>query len=376
MTTFTDTLTARIATTKAGMPALALALSMAAAAPTTANSVVDRQTGSLRPAQVNDAKIGLGNGSVIVAPIPFSNPMIGTGLTLGAAYLFKTDEGSDPSGVGVAALRSDNDSQAAVIGANLNLDNNRWKLSAMVGEADLRYDLYASDDLQIPLRQDGNLGRFTLGYGVAPDVTIGGIARYLDSTITANSSITDVLPPELQPALNAAIVNVGLEAFWDTRDDTIYPTEGLHLKVSSQQGFIVDGLGEDYHKTFALRETTVLATRAAMCGATDGAPFFDACGLGGFDGFRGYNATQILSTRSMSVQAELRQRLGARFGGVAFLGFGGAGTGFSDLDQKGSAAGIGLRYRVSKKFPVDFAVDGSYNADDEALLYISVGQRF
>jgi hypothetical protein len=38
--------------------------------------------------------------------------------------------------------------------------------------------------------------------------------------------------------------------------------------------------------------------------------------------------------------------------------------------------GLGLRYRVSEKFPVDFAVDGSVSEDGDGLLYISVGQRF
>ena len=41
-----------------------------------------------------------------------------------------------------------------------------------------------------------------------------------------------------------------------------------------------------------------------------------------------------------------------------------------------AAGGFGLRYRVSKKFPVDFSVDGSWNDEHEGLLYISVGQRF
>ncbi len=40
------------------------------------------------------------------------------------------------------------------------------------------------------------------------------------------------------------------------------------------------------------------------------------------------------------------------------------------------AVGLGLRYRVSKKFPVDFAVDGSLSDEGDSLLYISVGQRF
>ncbi|MEI4234929.1 hypothetical protein [Roseovarius sp. D22-M7] len=69
---------------------------------------------------------------------------------------------------------------------------------------------------------------------------------------------------------------------------------------------------------------------------------------------------------------EYRKRLGKRIGVVAFGGVGAVGDRLDALDDVGAAAGLGLRYRVSKKFPVD----GSRNEEGESLLYISVGQRF
>jgi outer membrane translocation and assembly module TamA len=85
-----------------------------------------------------------------------------------------------------------------------------------------------------------------------------------------------------------------------------------------------------------------------------------------------------LSKASVSFQAEFRQRFTNRFGGVAFAGTGWTGDDFGSLRDNGtrSAAGLGLRYRLSRKFPVDFAVDYSHNDQDEGLLYIYVGQRF
>lgn len=93
---------------------------------------------------------------------------------------------------------------------------------------------------------------------------------------------------------------------------------------------------------------------------------------------RGFNSTQYLDQRLFSVQAELRQRLGRRFGVVAFGGVGRTGPSFDQLRSGGAhaAGGIGLRYRVSMKFPVDFSVDASRNDQGEDLLYIYVGQRF
>lgn len=354
-----------------------------APAPVRANdSIIEQQTSGLDVDELDDTDLGFRNGSLIVAPIPFSNPMIGSGLILGAGYLFQFDPQSDPSVIGLGGLRSDNGSQAVAAAVSLNFNSNRWKMSLGGGTADVKYDLY-DGNLIIPLRQDGVLARLTLAYGLTPDLNFGLVSRYLDTTITTQSSLFPNLPPAFQPSADLTILNAGLEANWDKRDDTVYPTDGFRVKLSSQRGFIVDGIGADYNKTYglfdsyvSLGENTVIASRAAVCHATDAAPFFDACSLGGVDSFRGFNATQILNKRSMSTQLELRQSLSDRIGAVLFAGIGAAGPTFDNLNQSGAAGGFGLRYRVSKKFPVDFSVDGSWNDEHEGLLYISIGQRF
>ncbi len=346
------------------------------------DSLIEQHAGDLDIDDLDDTPFGFASGSLIVAPIPFSNPMIGSGLILGAGYLFQLDEESDPSLIGLGALRSDNGSQAAAAAVNLNFNSNRWKLSLGGGRADVKYDLYAGNAV-IPLRQEGVLARAVLAYGVTPKLNFGLVTRYLDTSITTQSPLFPSLPPQFQPSANLAILNAGLQASWDKRDDTVYPTKGFRLKLSSQRGFIVDGIGNDYNKSFGLFDTylslgkdTVIANRTAICHATTAAPFFDACSVGGIDSFRGFNATQILDDRSLSAQLELRQRFGNRLGVVLFAGIGAAGPTFDNLNKSGVAGGFGIRYRVSKKFPVDFAVDGSYNDNDEKLLYISVGQRF
>ena len=81
----------------------------------------------------------------------------------------------------------------------------------------------------------------------------------------------------------------------------------------------------------------------------------------------------------VSLQLAWRGRVGqSRFGYAVFAG---AGRVAEDMNHIGdadthSAAGIGLRYRVSKKFPVDFAVDAAYNDEHSFTTYIYVGQRF
>ena len=122
----------------------------------------------------------------------------------------------------------------------------------------------------------------------------------------------------------------------------------------------------------------MIAARAVACHANQAAPFFDSCSLGTTDNFRGYVSTEFLDDALFSIQAEYRSGKAGRLGFVAFAG---AGAVDSDIAKAfggkyRAAAGLGLRIRLSKSFPLDYAVDLSVNERGEDLLYISVGQRF
>ena len=342
----------------------------------------DNDAGS-QPARSPDLsdtpELGIRNGSFIGAPIPFQNPMLGAGLALGLGYIFQTDPTSDPSMLGIGAMRSDNGSRAAGLMVDLNLLENRWKISALYAQATLNYDLILPT-LDLPLRQDGTLCQIELSYGVSPDLSFGGTLRYLDTSITTN---TASLPTAFRPALNLEVLNVGAVADWDLRNDPIYPTDGARLFGAASRGVVLDGLVQDYIKLYLLFDhylplgtDAVLATRLALCGNSKTTPFYDQCSVGATDAFRGFNVTQLLDDRMASAQIEYRRRISKRLGVVAFAGAGAVGDRFGDLDKTGQATGLGLRYRVSQKFPVDFAIDGAHNSDDKTLLYISVGQRF
>ena len=127
-----------------------------------------------------------------------------------------------------------------------------------------------------------------------------------------------------------------------------------------------------------VREDDVLAFRLAGCGATEDAPFFDACSLGGTDSFRGFPSTRFIGSELASFQIAYRGRLTDRLGYEVFAGAGEVFNRFgSETDTNlRKAAGIGGRFRLSRKFPFDYSVDVSYNDESEALLYAYVGQRF
>lgn len=327
--------------------------------------------------------LGFRNGSIIVAPIPFSNPAIGSGLALGAGYLFKTDPSADTSVIGIGAMQSSNGSQAHGLMLNIALPENRWTFDATFAQADIRYDFF-SGATKIPIRQDGSLAQAGLSYGLAPDILLGGTLRYLDTTVGLDVGGT-FLPPEIIPDLGLELFSFGAVFEWDTRNDSDYPTEGFHLNVDVNRGQVLNGPSRNYHYGKALFDTyhsfsprSMVASRLSTCATTSNTPFFEQCSIGFTDGFRGFSPTQFLDTRMVSAQLELRQRLGKRLGLVAFGGMGWTGDSFGTLTDAGTqaAVGVGLRYRVSQKFPVDFSVDVSHNDLDEDFLYIYVGQAF
>jgi hypothetical protein len=322
-------------------------------------------------------------GDFVIAPIPFSNPTIDSGLGVAAAYLFETGPGSGTSWVGAGAFGSTNDSRGAALGTSLSLFGDAWRVSAVAGAADVFYDLYL-DDRALPIAQSGWLGRVEAQRRVTDGVYLGLRLRYLSVNTRIRFSALDAgLIPDLGTKLTAGLVGPTLEA--DFRDDDIAPRLGWRLQVAALQSFdepFADfGVGDYQSATVLFDHFTplfsgdALAFRLAACGVTGDAPFFELCSLGGDDGFRGYASGRYLGRRLLSAQAEYRGRFIERWGWVAFGGVGGVGDVLGDDDVIKPAGGVGLRYRLSRDFGLDFSADIAIG-DEGAADYVYLGQAF
>ncbi|MEM8630083.1 MAG: hypothetical protein AAGF74_02485 [Pseudomonadota bacterium] len=333
------------------------------------------------PAETN---IGFARGSFIVAPIPFESPELDTGLALGGAYLFQADEGSSKSSIGLGGFRTKNDSRGVGGGANLSFSNNRWQATIFAADAEVLYDFFINS-VPFPIEQSGQALRADLKYGFTPQISAGIGFQYLDTTVAPNFRFLNFLPPELQPDASLEIFKLGLLFDWDRRDDNFYPSTGTLVSASSFRGTMRDLDDRVYEKHVisaagyrSIFGDGVIAGRVVGCAASDDAPFFDSCAIGPTDGFRGFPATEFLDNALFSVQAEYRGRLSKRLGYVVFGGAGSVAEDFSDA-LGGSyqlAGGLGARIRLSRKFPVDYAIDVSFAEDGAQLLYLSVGQRW
>ena len=357
---------------------LAIALGAASA------QAEDRHLTGNQISMVTDSEenIGFRNGSFIVAPIPFSNPLIGAGLALGAGYLFQADPASRTSMLGIGAMKSENGSEAFGLSVKLALNQDRWTVTSTLAEANLRYDLLAGP-IAIPLLQTGRFAKVKLDRKVAPNFKVGILGKYLDTDISSGSPGFSGLPSNYRLTNGLTTYSLGLVAEYDTRDSDLYPKDGMHLVATALANEVKSTSVTNYSKATALFShytplgaDNVLALRLTGCGTDGQAPFFDLCSVGGTDAMRGFNPTRFLGARLLSAQAEYRHRLSDRFGFVAFVGAGSVGANFDSLNRGGYAGGAGIRYRVSRKMPVNFAIDMSYNDKGDSLLYISVGERF
>lgn len=326
--------------------------------------------------------IGFTAGSFIVAPIPFESPSLGTGLALGGAYLFRNDGKSDTSSITFGGFRSSNESQAVGLALNLAWDEDRWSMKFALADAALNYDLYV-DGRPIPVGQSLKGARFELAFRPSGPMSYGGSLGLGEFKLLPAKR--KALPQEFLADATLEITRVSAFGEYDTRDDTFYPTSGLRFSGTVSHGIFAGSGRSGYTKGVATAsgylpvfDQSVLAGHAVACRASDNAPFFDACSLGVTDNFRGYVSTEFLDTALVSVQTEFRGQLVGRLGYTVFAG---AGSVSNDIGSALSgdfraAGGVGLRIRLSKTFPLDYAIDLATNERGTQLLYISVGQRF
>ncbi|MFY0691310.1 MAG: BamA/TamA family outer membrane protein [Paracoccaceae bacterium] len=327
-------------------------------------------------------EFGFSSGSLIAVPIPFSNPTIGNGLAGGGAWLFSADSASRTSTIGLGGFRSDNGSSAVAFGADLKLNANRYMVSLLAGKADLKYD-FTAGPFDIPLEQSGDLYKLEFSYGFSREFSVGVGFRYAETALS--TSFAGSLPLEISATTDLKVFKFGLVSNWDRRDSDIYPTRGSLITLDMFRGEVSGFNGKDYEKAIVkgsyfrpiFEDGNVLALSATLCHASDTAPFFDACSIGLTDGLRGFSVTEYIGDRLVSAQAEYRGRIGKRrLGYVAFAGAGSVQGTLTSETGLHAAAGVGVRYRLSEAFPVDFSVDVSANTDGETLYYIYVGQSF
>jgi outer membrane protein assembly factor BamA len=333
-----------------------------------------------------------GKTDLIIVPIPLSSPSLGTGITLGGALFYNPNGSKEPWTSGGAVMVTSNGSRAMGVGHKMFLGQDKFKLTAFLGYADVNLRFYgigpAAGELNrsVDINERGLFSFIDPQVRIAPNFYVGMRALVLNLETSLRREPPEGSGIELPPprVLDSRLVQLGPVAVYDSRDNSLYPRDGIYAQAAWLRG--VTGLGSDFGNDRvtlygnlyrSLGARTVLAARMSTCAVSKDTPFYDICLYGASSDLRGYETGRYRDNASWATQAEIRHRVKGRFGVAAFFGVGGTAPGFGDLGNSTilPAGGAGIRFQASKTTPVNLRIDYAMGKDSEAL-YISVGEAF
>jgi hypothetical protein len=281
-----------------------------------------------------------------------------------------------------------------LIGGSMHFKEDKYRVLGAFGAANINIDFYgigqgsAERGFFVPINIKGKGLLAQPMVRISRNIYIGPRFQYrqLDAQIDVSSEnrrrILDrigTVPPDISDALSNLLdtrtVALGPQLQRDTRNDQFYPTTGSYLNAGGD--FFMKGLGSKFtyqtyvakfEKYHGLTDRQVLAFGGYGCAAAgDRVPIYDLCLFGSRNYIRGYPTGRFQDRRMFATQAEYRltlPKLGRfsfteRFGIVGFGGVGWVGPKFGDFSFSDllPGGGAGLRYRLVKKYPVNFRLD-------------------
>lgn len=323
---------------------------------------------------------------VVVAPIPISNPTVGTGLAVVVMPFYYLGPDSPLSNTAVAAGYTSSGSWALGAAQTTRLKGDEIRIDGLLAFIDLRYNFFGKGaeageaGRSVPIQQKAAALVPELLFQLRQHMFVG--VRYRGIKVETSLD-TSAVPPLLAPLIDVsgtiASSGLGPVAVLDTRDNEMNPSRGLlaefrgnfaqHTFGSDNTYFNFSSAANHYQRLGA----GVLALRGYACGATQRTPLFDLCLYGAGNDLRGYEIGRYRDRAMFAAQGEYRFPLGGRFGGVAFAGTGKVGAEFGEMGNEPwlSSVGIGVRWLASQKARVNLSFDLAHGRDGtSAYMYV------
>lgn len=260
----------------------------------------------------------------------------------------------------------------------------------MANYLDLHYDFYGigidagESGKSVPLDQTFFMTAGVLLRRVVGNIYLGASMIYLETSVNLPDSLGPGVPP-VPDQSHAQLLAPGIQGEFDSRDNDYWPSSGSLAELKAR--FFSTASGESgsfqrYQVAWSWYNglkgpDLVLATNINACAAPGDAPFYGLCMLGnGRYNMRGYTQGRYRDHYGNVVQAELRGHKG-RGGAVVFAGVGQVAASGQDIFGAPllAAGGLGLRYQLTKKYPMHMRLDYAWGRDG-GLLYFSVGEAF
>ena len=346
--------------------------------------------GSIASGPVAAAGSKPGKGEFVLAPIPISDPAVGSGLGLTAVYTFAKSDPDDPAApptVGAGGFYTNNESWGGAVAAKVSLKRDRYRLAFLGAVGSFNYDLFpaGADRQSIAITQDLEMavGEFMVGLGKR--WYAGGIASWATTKVSLEDDDNAEGLPIPRDRLDSTLVGLGLSVERDTRDSTFYPTVGSRLQLMANHNDTAFGSDFTYTKTwliyakyFTLSEPVVLAVQGAGCHASEGGPFYSLCMFGTRNILRGYTGGQFLDRWMVAAQAEARWRFANRWIATGFGGVGVVEPAMPRWAERDSlpAAGVGLHWIAAPENLITVRAEYAIGEGGLHGFYVAIGQAF
>ena len=329
---------------------------------------------------------------VVVAPIPISNPTIGSGLAVVVMPFYHLGEGSPLSNTVLAGGLMSSGTWGVGAAQSTRLRGDRRRIDGFIGYVEAHYRFYGTgatageNGVSVPIVQKGGVFAPELLVHVGGRTFVG--LRYRGMRVeTAVEGAPGPLPPAIAAALPDSITvtssGFGPKVTFDTRDNDMNPAAGVLAELRAN--FADEAFGSDFdYQTYELSGNYyrragrgVLALRGYACNASERTPLFDLCLFGSGSDLRGYEAGRYRDRAMLAAQAEYRFPLAGRFGGVVFGGWGKIAPSFSEMGEQIDlpSVGFGVRWLASEKARVNLSVDVARGRDDTSV-YVYVKESF
>lgn len=331
------------------------------------------------------------NLKIAVLPVAFYTPETAFGfgaLAIGTFHLRDESQETRRSSAQVAISYTTKNQFLLYAPFEFYKNDEKWRLLGEVGFYKYFYNFYG---IGINSRKEDEevyettfpRARISLLREVFKDFSIG-LGYELD--VFSNLKIEEggvLEATDVNGKSDGAVSNIGIQAFYDSRDNLFFPTKGFFIQGSYFTSSKILGATFNYSK-FALDnrfyqkvgKKQVFATNLFFANNSSGTPFYDLNYLGS-KRTRGFDNRRFQDKAELSLAMEYRFPIWRRFGGVAF---GSTGTVAPDLGKTFSSAyknsgGVGLRYIINRRDGVRIRIDYGISGEG-SNFYFTIKEAF
>jgi len=324
-------------------------------------------------------------GAFLLVPIPVTEPAVGYGLGLAAVFLQPREEAGEegfkrPNISGVGGLLTENGTNT--LGA---FDMRYWrggdlKSKVFALSSSVNLDFYTAtfpDPVRYNLKVLG--GQFAgerAAFMEHASLEINYSYFEIDARLEA-----DVLPPPVFPEREEnRFSSVGFSFKYDSRDNLFSPQDGLFAKTTITLNDEAIGASKSFQKLsqillnyWPVGDRWVLGLKLEAQALFGDYPFYAKP----FVSLRGVPMMRYQGDYVAFGEFELQYKMSERVRLLGFVGAGHTWDSFESLNYEESvlSGGLGIRYRLARKFGLDMGLDIAAS-EDERAIYIQFGSAW